>query len=103
MKRQNEMVESFLTGHRQFMTSLDTSIDLIEHDLQEAVDFDFECTGDRCTAMEASIDEMAKFIYALSEPRWLSAKDSKVIRDMRHRIHDFYATYKGLSPRSGRA
>jgi len=103
MKRQKEMVESFLIGHRQFMTSLDSSIDMIEHDIKEAVEFDIECTNEWCTAMETSIDELAKFIYSISEPRWLSDKDSKVIRDMRHRIHDLYAKYKGLSTRPARA
>lgn len=29
MKRQKEMVESFLIGHREFMSNLDNSIDII--------------------------------------------------------------------------
>lgn len=103
MKRQNEMVESFLIAHREFMSSLDNSISLLEHDIKEAADFDIECTGEWCSATEASIDELAKFIYSISEPRWLSEKDSKVIHDMRHRIHDLYARFKGVSARSGNA
>lgn len=103
MKRQKEMVESFLIGHREFMSNLDNSIDIIEHDLKEAADFDVECTGEWCTAMEASIDELAKSIYSISEPRWLSKQDSQIIHDMRHRIHDTYAKFKGISTRSARA
>lgn len=103
MKRQKEMVESFLIAHREFMTNLDSSIDILEHDLKEAADFDIECTGEWCSAMETSIDELAKFIYSISEPRWLSDTDSRVIHDMRHRIHDLYAKYKGISTRAARA
>jgi hypothetical protein len=103
MKRQKEMVESFLIGHREFMTNLDTTIDIIDHDLKEAADLDAECTGEWCVAVESSIDELAKAIYSISEPRWLPKKDSQVIHAMRHRIHDLYARYKGISTRSVRA
>lgn len=103
MKRQKEMVESFLIGHREFMTSLESSINILEHDLKEAADFDIECTNEWCSAMETSIDELAKFIYSISEPRWLSKEDSKVLHDLRHRCHDLYAKYKGISSRAARA
>lgn len=103
MKRQKEMVESFLIGHREFMSSLDKSIDIIEQDLKEAADFDSKCTGEWCSVMETSIDELAKHIYSISEPRWLSKKDSQIIHNMRHRIHDIYARFKGVSIRSARA
>jgi len=46
MKRQKEMVESFMIAHREFMSSLDNSISLLEHDIKEAADFDIECTGE---------------------------------------------------------
>jgi hypothetical protein len=100
MKRQQEMIDSFLIAHRDFMGHLDTSIDILEHDLKEAADFDIDCTGEWCTAMEASIDELAKFLYSISEPRWTSGKDSQHLHDMRRRIHDLYAKYKGVSTRS---
>lgn len=102
MKRQKEMVESFLLAHREFMSNLNDSIDIIERDIQEAADFDKECTGEWCTTMETSIDELAKFIYSISEPRWLSEEDSQTIRDMRHRIHDIYARFKGINARAGK-
>jgi hypothetical protein len=102
MKRQKEMVESFLLAHREFMGNLNDSINIIERDIQEAADFDKECTGEWCTTMETSIDELAKFIYSISEPRWLSEEDSRMIRDMRYKIHDIYSRFKGLNARSGR-
>lgn len=97
MKQQKEMVESFLVAHRDFMKGLDNSFKIIERDLKEAADFDAKCTEEWCTTSESTIDELAKFVYSISEPRWLSDKDSKMIRDMRHRIHDIYAKFKGIS------
>lgn len=96
MRQQKEMVDSFLMTHHEFMKNLDASIGIIEHDLKEAADFDIECTNEWCSSMESSIDELAKFIYSVSEPRWLSEKDSRVMRDMRHRIHDLYTRYSGI-------
>ena len=97
MKQQKEMVESFLRTHRDFMKGLENSFKLIERDLKEAADFDAKCTGEWCITMEKTIDELAKCVYSISEPRWLQAKDSEKIHDMRQRIHDTYAKFKGIS------
>ena len=97
MKQQKEMVDSFLMAHREFMKGLDNSFSIIEHDLKEATNFDARCRGEWCTKMEDSIDELAKSIYSISEPRWLSDQDSRMIRSMRHRVHDIYAKFKGIN------
>jgi hypothetical protein len=36
-------------------------------------------------------------IFSISEPRWLKNEDSKRIRQLRERIHDLYAQYKGTA------
>lgn len=97
MKPQKEMVESFLMSHREFMTNLDKSFDLIEHDLNEAKELDDICSGEWCKAMESSLDELAKYVYSISEPRWVSDTDSKRLRSMRERVHDLYAKYRSMS------
>jgi uncharacterized alpha-E superfamily protein len=97
MRQQKEMVESFLMAHRDFMKSLDKSFTILEHDLKEFANFDAQCKGEWCTKMENSIDELAKAIYSISEPRWLSDQDSKMIHNMRHRVHDIYAKFKGIN------
>ena len=100
MKQQKEMVESFQMAHREFMKGLDNSFRIIERDLNKAADFDARCTGEWCATIEGTIDELAKYVYSISEPRWLSAQDSEVIHDMRLRIHDIYAKFRGVSSRS---
>lgn len=97
MKQQKEMVDSFLMAHREFMKGLDNSFSIIEHDLTDASNFDARCRGEWCIKMENSIDELAKSIYSISEPRGISDQDSKMIRNMRHRVHDIYAKFKGIN------
>jgi len=96
MKRQDEMVDSFLVAHREFMANLENSLTLIEEELNEAAEMEEICTGEWCSATEDSLDELAKFIYSISEPRWIPDEDSKTLKDLRHKIHDLYAKYKSL-------
>lgn len=98
MKRQNEMVQSFLIAHREFMTSLENSLALIEEELNEAAEVGEICTGEWCSAIEDTLDELAKFIYSISEPRWISDEDSKTLSNLRHKVHDLYAKYKSVRP-----
>lgn len=96
MKQQKEMVDSFLMNHREFMTNLDKSFDLIEHDLDEAQELDAICAGPWCKAIESSIDELAMYVYSISEPRWVTEADSKKLSSMRRRIHDLYSKYRSI-------
>ena len=96
MKRQNEMVGSFLVGHRKFVTNLYQSFDLIEKDITETAEMEKLCTNEWCVAVEHCLDEVANEVYSISEPRWTSKADSKTLSDMRHRVHDLYAQYKGV-------
>ena len=97
MKRQNEMVDSFLIAHREFMTSLENSLALIEEEINEAAEIEEICTGEWCSATESTLDELAKFIYSISEPRWIPDEDSKTLSNLRRKVHDLYAKYKSVS------
>lgn len=96
MKRQIEMEETMLRAHREFMAHLEKSIDLLAKDIEEAGQMGKACTKEWCLATEGVLDELAKIIFAISEPRWLSKKDSKKISDLRHCIHELYARYKAV-------
>ena len=96
MRKQKEMVESFQMAHHNFMENLSGSMDILEHDIDEAKEVDDICTGAWCTAIESSLDELSKYVYSISEPRWVSDSDSRKLRDMRTRIHDIYAKYKSV-------
>jgi hypothetical protein len=96
MKRQVEMEESMLQAHRQFMNNLGKTIDLLDRDISEVGEMASLCTDEWCLSTEGVLDELAKAIFAISEPRWLSKEDSRKISDLRHRIHDLYARYKAV-------
>jgi hypothetical protein len=95
MQRQNEKVESFLGGHRDFIRSLSQSIDMLEKDIKETAEMERICTDEWCLATEHCLDEVANDIYSISEPRWSS--NSGQLRAMRRRVHDLYAHYRGAA------
>ncbi|GAB6191602.1 hypothetical protein [Desulfocastanea catecholica] len=97
MEQQKRMEESFLRTHRDFIANLTASLDVIGKDINEAKEMQSMCTDEWCQATESYLDELAKMIYSISEPRWLSDEDSDRIRQLRKRIHDLYAQYKGVA------
>lgn len=96
MKRQVEMQETMMRAHRDFMANLEKSIDLVAQELKEAGEPTQVCTEEWCSSTEENLDELAKMIFSISEPRWLSLDDSKKISALRHRIHDLYSQYKSV-------
>lgn len=94
MNRQVEMEELMLRAHRQFMDNLEKSLDMLDKEISEVREMSSLCTDEWCLSTEGVLDELAKMIFAISEPRWLGAEDSRKISALRHRIHDLYARYK---------
>ncbi len=95
MEQQKKMEESFLKTHRDFIENLTASLEVLGKDIKETKEMQGLCTDEWCQATESYLDELAKMIYSISEPRWLTTKDSEEIRQIRQRIHDLYARYKG--------
>ena len=96
MQRQTEMENSMLQAHREFVTNLNKSVDMLDGDIKEAAGMTEICTEEWCFAIEDVIDELHKCIYSISEPRWLTEDDSKALRDLRRRVRDIYVKYKGI-------
>lgn len=100
MKKQTQMVESFQMEHRDFMKNIVVGLDKIEQDFEAYREIDNICTGEWCRAIELSLDELANEIYSISEPRWVADDYSRTIRNMRKRLHDLYAKYRGTYSQS---
>jgi hypothetical protein len=96
MQQQKKMEESFLRAHREFISNLADSLALLEKDIEEAAEMEQICTGEWCQATESVLDDLAKMIYSISEPRWLTRDDSQRIKTLRERVHDLYAKYKSV-------
>lgn len=97
MEQHKKMEESFLRAHRDFVTNLSESLDLLEKDIAETAEMEQICTDEWCQATESVLDDLAKMIYSISEPRWLTAEDSDKIKRLRQRVHDLYGKYKKAS------
>ncbi len=96
MKRQVEMEETMIRAHREFTEQLAKSLELVSQEIDEAGEMANSCTDEWCQATEGAIDELAKMIFSISEPRWLPAEESHKISNLRCRVHDLYARYKAV-------
>lgn len=96
MQRQVDMENSMLLAHREFVTNLDKSLDMLDRDIDEAEEMTHICTDEWCLATEDVIDELHKCIYSISEPRWSSKEDSENIRRLRNRVKGIYLKYKSV-------
>ncbi|MDW7771659.1 MAG: hypothetical protein SCH71_02100 [Desulfobulbaceae bacterium] len=96
MQQQKQMEDSFLRAHRNFIDNLNESIELLDKDITETADMKDRCTDEWCNATEHNLDELAKLVFSISEPRWLTQEDSQKIKDLRRRIHDLYSKYKNV-------
>jgi hypothetical protein len=98
MKRQIEMEETMLRAHREFVKNLEKSLEILDREIGDAAEMTQICTDEWCLSTEMAVDEIAKIIYSMSEPRWLTVDDSKGISKLRKRVHDIYANYKQVRP-----
>jgi methylaspartate ammonia-lyase len=96
MEKQTEMVESFMISHRIFMDNLGKSLAKLEKNVAEAGKGKKICTKEWCISTENLLDELAKAIYSISEPRWVSTEDTGKLKELRVRVHDLYASYKSV-------
>lgn len=96
MKRQNEMVESFMTSGHDFTDNLERSINLLEREIDEAAEMGDICTDEWCLATEHNLDELANMLYSISEPRWASDNSSRKISASRDRMHNLYSKFRSI-------
>jgi len=90
------MEASMLRAHRQFISGLEQSLDLLSRDIGEVESIKGECTDEWCKSREDLLDYLHKSIYAVSEPRWAEKEDSDRIHGLRDRIKDLYNDFKGV-------
>jgi hypothetical protein len=95
MLSQKDMESTMLIAHRQFVSGFEKSLDMLKNDINEVEGISGECTGEWCKSREDFLDYLHKSIYAISEPRWADKEDSEKIRELRDRVKDLYAHFKG--------
>jgi hypothetical protein len=90
---QSEMVKAW----QQYVSALENSLNLLENDIEEAKKMADSCTGEWCEATQHVIDELNNALFSVSEPRWADPSDSRKLKELKRRIYDLYADYKGVS------
>jgi len=93
MLSQKDMEYNMLLAHRQFITGLEKSLDMLKNDIDEVEEISEACTDEWCKSREDFLDYLHKSIYAISEPRWADREDSKRIHELRDRIKDLYVHF----------
>lgn len=86
-----------LAAWRTYTAALEKSLEQLEKDIDEAAAMADACTEEWCTATEHVIDELGNALFSISEPRWSDESDSKKIKELKRRLHDIYAKYKGAA------
>jgi hypothetical protein len=94
------MEASMLFSHKNFMTNLEKSLDILEQELKDAKEMTTICNDEWCTATESYIDDMHKSLYSISEPRWLPKEDSHRLKELRTRIRDLYREFAHVAKKS---
>jgi hypothetical protein len=92
---QSDVVESW----RQFVASMEESLNVLEKGIDEADEMRNICTAEWCVATEHVLDEISNGLFSLSEPAWTPEKDSKKLKALKRRVHDLYGKYKNVSNR----
>ena len=77
-----------------YMDALETSINQLDKDIDEAADMSERCTDEWCTATEHVIDEINDALFNISEPRWASKEESDRIKRLKRRVRELYVRYK---------
>ena len=94
MLRQKEMEQAMLVAHRQFLTGLENSLDMLQDDIDQVADISEVCTDEWCKSAEDMLDYLHNSIYSISEPRWADKEVSHKIHELRDRVKDLYVHFK---------
>ncbi len=93
----NNLQENIVKSWRDFVGDMETSLDMLEKDIEEAGQMSSTCTSEWCEATEHVIDELSNSLFSISEPRWSSEEDSLRIKKLKTKVYDLYAKYKSVS------
>ena len=77
-----------------FNLSFNESLDRLEQIVDDVASLRGVCHDEWCDSNECMLDEASIFAFAISEPHWASAEDSKRLKNLKKRIHDLFGEMK---------
>ncbi len=84
-----------------FMDGLEKSIRMLDEQLTEAEQMSTQVTGEWAAAIEHVMDDLANYVFSISEPRGDSPAYSQRLKDLRHRLHEYYVRFKSIRQAKG--
>jgi hypothetical protein len=84
-----------------FMDGLEKSIRMLDEQLAEAEKMSSQVTGEWAAAIEHVMDDLANYVFSISEPRGTSEAYSQRIKSLRHRVHEHYVRFKSIKQAKG--
>jgi hypothetical protein len=90
----NELQSEMLSAWRSYLDALETALERLEREIDEAQEMASVCTDEWCEATEHFIDELSNSLFSISEPRWAEPADSDRIKKLKKRVYDLYSGYK---------
>jgi len=90
-----EVVEAW----RGFVDNLGKSLDMLDKEIDFTSKMVNACTIEWCQVTEQTLDEISNALFSISEPSWVADEDSKKLKALKKKVHEFYAKYKA-APRA---
>jgi len=84
-----------------FMEGMEKSIRLLDEQLTEAEEMSTQVTGEWAAAIEHAMDDLANYVFSISEPRGTSEEYSWRLKSLRHRLHEHYVRFKAIKQTKG--
>jgi len=89
--------ESIINSWREYVGQMETALNTLDEEIEEASQMSSTCTSEWCEATEHVIDEISNSLFSISEPRGTSEEDSRRLKDMKKKVYDLYAKYKSAA------
>jgi hypothetical protein len=97
----NDLVCCLNDAWAVFMDGLENSIRMLDEKLTEAEQMSAQVTGEWAAAIEHVMDDLANFVFSISEPRNTSEAYSQRLKNLRHRLHEHYVRFKSIKETKG--
>lgn len=89
--------ESIVKSWREYVGQMETALNTLDEEIEEASQMSSTCTSEWCEATEHVIDEISNSLFSISEPRGTSEEDSRRLKAMKKKVYDLYAKYKSAA------
>ncbi len=93
----SEFQENIVKSWRSYVGEMETLLNTLEENIEEASQMSSICTSEWCEATEHVIDELSNSLFSISEPRGTTQEDSRKIKELKKKVYDLYANYKAAA------